>query len=292
MNAIVILGLILFILMLIFGGKTGLVSFLTLFLNFIILFITVLAIVFGAPIYVVTFIFCIIVSMVNLFLLNRFNTKTLAAFIASTVTTLLMIVAVYLSVHWGHLQGFTQEEQDETYIFSLNIGIDMEQFMIFTVLLAVIAAVIDLAITISSPVFELHETNPSLSERELFHSGMRARRPRNFSDVCEHDLSRIDWRFNDNCFLVFQLALQFRPYAQCQIIYTRSHYNCFRRGRHCSLYSDYGYDNCLACETSPSTSFSSRLSFKTSENGYNVNEVNLYDSDSYSWRTSKQLKKY
>ncbi|MDA3099178.1 hypothetical protein NVR12_03525, partial [Staphylococcus pseudintermedius] len=41
MNAIVILGLILFILMLIFGGKTGLVSFLTLFLNFIILFITV-----------------------------------------------------------------------------------------------------------------------------------------------------------------------------------------------------------------------------------------------------------
>lgn len=176
MNAIVILGLILFILMLIFGGKTGLVSFLTLFLNFIILFITVLAIVFGAPIYVVTFIFCIIVSMVNLFLLNRFNTKTLAAFIASTVTTLLMIVAVYLSVHWGHLQGFTQEEQDETYIFSLNIGIDMEQFMIFTVLLAVIAAVIDLAITISSPVFELHETNPSLSESELFHSGMRVGR--------------------------------------------------------------------------------------------------------------------
>ncbi|WMZ47079.1 hypothetical protein QS423_07770 [Staphylococcus pseudintermedius] len=34
------------------------------------------------------------------------------------------------------------------------------------------------------------------------------------------------------------------------------------------------------------------LSFKPSENGYNVNEVNLYDSDSYSWRTSKQLKKY
>lgn len=60
MNAIVILGLILFILMLIFGGKTGLVSFLTLFLNFIILFITVLAIVFGAPIYVVTFIFVLL----------------------------------------------------------------------------------------------------------------------------------------------------------------------------------------------------------------------------------------
>lgn len=68
--------------------------------------------------------------MVNLFYSTALIQKTLAAFIASTVTTLLMIVAVYLSVHWGHLQGFTQEEQDETYIFSLNIGIDMEQFMI------------------------------------------------------------------------------------------------------------------------------------------------------------------
>lgn len=176
MNAIVILGLILFILMVVFGGKTGLVSFLTLFLNFIVLFITVLFMLFGAPIYVVTFLFCIIVAMINLFLLNRFNTKTLAAFIASVATTLLMIMAVYLSVHWGHLQGFTQEEQDETYIFSLNIGIDMEQFMIFTVLLAVIAAVIDLAITVSSPIFELHETNPTLTQRELFQSGMRVGR--------------------------------------------------------------------------------------------------------------------
>ncbi|ARJ51016.1 YibE/F family protein [Staphylococcus lutrae] len=176
MNAIVILGVILFILMLAFGGKTGLVAFLTLFLNFIVLFITVIIMLFGAPIYLLTFLFCIIVALINLFLLNRFNTKTLAAFIASVVTTILMIGAVYFSVHWGHLQGFTQEEQDETYIFSLNIGMDMEQFMIFTVLLAVIAAVIDLAITISSPVFELHETNPTLTQRELFQSGMRVGR--------------------------------------------------------------------------------------------------------------------
>ncbi|UNB48485.1 YibE/F family protein [Staphylococcus coagulans] len=176
MNAIVILSLILLILMLVFGGRSGIVSFLTLFLNFIVLFIAILFIVFRAPIYLVTFVFCIIIAVINLFLLNKFNIKTLAAFISSIVTTLLMIAAIYLSVHWGHLQGFTQEEQDETYVFSLNIGIDMEQFMIFTVILAVIAAVIDLAITISSPVFELHEANPSLTRRELFQSGMRVGR--------------------------------------------------------------------------------------------------------------------
>lgn len=57
---------------------------------------------------------------------------------------------IYFSVEMGHLQGFATEQQDETYVYSMNIGINMVQFMVFTIVLAVIAAVIDLAITISS----------------------------------------------------------------------------------------------------------------------------------------------
>ena len=68
----------------------------------------------------------------------------------------------------------------------MNIGIDMVQFMVFTIILAVIAAVIDLTITISSPIYELHQVNPTLTQYELFQSGMRV--GRNFSDICEHDL--------------------------------------------------------------------------------------------------------
>ena len=56
MSAITILGIILFILMLIFGGKKGLISYLTLFLNFVILLISLIIIMFGAPVYLVTLI--------------------------------------------------------------------------------------------------------------------------------------------------------------------------------------------------------------------------------------------
>ncbi|OEK34931.1 YibE/F family protein [Staphylococcus saprophyticus] len=176
MSAITLLGLILFILMLIFGGKKGLISYLTLFLNFVILFISIILIIFGVPIYLVTLIFCIVIAACNLFVLNSYNTKTKAAFYATIVTTVILIAAIYLSVSIGHLQGFTTEQQDETYIFSINIGIDMVKFMVFTIVLAVIAAVIDLAITISSPMYELSETNPNLTQKELFHSGMRVGR--------------------------------------------------------------------------------------------------------------------
>ena len=176
MSAITLLGLILFILMSIFGGKKGLISYLTLFLNFVILFISIILIIFGVPIYLVTLIFCIVIAACNLFVLNSYNTKTKAAFYATIVTTVILIAAIYLSVSIGHSQGFTTEQQDETYIFSMNIGIDMVKFMVFTIVLAVIAAVIDLAITISSPMYELSETNPNLTQKELFHSGMRVGR--------------------------------------------------------------------------------------------------------------------
>ncbi|KRG10964.1 YibE/F family protein [Staphylococcus sp. NAM3COL9] len=176
MSAIIILGIILFILMLIFGGKKGLISYLTLFLNFVILLISLIIIMFGAPIYLVTLVFCIVIAACNLFVLNSYNTKTQAAFYATILTTVILIAAIYFSVSIGNLQGFTTEQQDETYIFSMNIGIDMVKFMVFTIVLAVIAAVIDLAITISSPMYELSETNPDLTQKELFYSGMRVGR--------------------------------------------------------------------------------------------------------------------
>ncbi|WP_217971970.1 YibE/F family protein [Staphylococcus xylosus] len=176
MSAITILGLLLLVLMLIFGGKKGLISYMTLFLNFVILVIAIVIIIFGAPIYLVTLIFCIIIAACNLFMLNSYNTKTKAAFYATILTTVILILAIYFSVSIGDIQGFTTEEQDETYIFSMNIGIDMVKFMVFTIVLAVIAAVIDLAITISSPICELNETNPELTQKELFHSGMRVGR--------------------------------------------------------------------------------------------------------------------
>lgn len=120
------------------------------FLNFIILVISILLIIYGVSIYLVTFIFCFIIAAINLFVLNSYNVKTQAAFLGTLVTILILILMIYFSVEMGHLQGFATEQQDETYVYSMNIGINMVQFMVFTIVLAVIAAVIDLAITISS----------------------------------------------------------------------------------------------------------------------------------------------
>ena len=104
----------------------------------------------------------------------------------------------------GHLQGFATEQQDETYVYSMNIGINMVQFMVFTIVLAVIAAVIDLAITISSPMYELNETNPNLNQHQLFQSGMRV--GRDISNFCQHHLFSI---FGGQLTLFFWFKLKY-----------------------------------------------------------------------------------
>ena len=166
-----ILASILLILMIIVGGKKGFRSFVTLFLNLLTLFIALLLIIYKAPIFIVLIIFCLI-TCINLFYINAYNTKTVAAFFATIISTLILIGLIYFIVDISMLQGFTEEEQDETYIFSMNVGINYAELMVFTVVLAVIAAVIDLTISISSPMYELYEAHPKISLQQLFKSGL------------------------------------------------------------------------------------------------------------------------
>lgn len=172
MNTILILVVILFLFMFLCGGQKGVRSFFTIFLNIAMLFIAILAIIYKAPIFVVLIIFCIIVSCINLFYINQYNVKTRAAFIATILSTLILIGLIYFIVDLSMIQGFTEEEQDETYIFSMNIGINYAQLMIFTIVLAVIAAVIDLTISISSPMYELYEAHPNITFNQLYKSGL------------------------------------------------------------------------------------------------------------------------
>lgn len=171
MNTTFVLALVLLALMIIFGGKKGFRSFITLFLNLITLFIALLLIVYKAPIFIVLIIFCVLIACINLFYINEYNTKTIAAFFATILSTLILIGLIYYIVDISMLQGFTEEEQDETYIFSMNVGINYAQLMVFTIVLAVIAAVIDLSISISSPMYELYEAHPNISLNQLFKSG-------------------------------------------------------------------------------------------------------------------------
>ncbi len=173
MNALVVLGAILFILMAVIGRGKGVRSFLAIFFNFSVIFI---AIIFmndpkANPI-IITLIACIFISVINLFYINEVNKKTKTAFISTVISTIILLLFIFIIADRARIQGFGEEEIQELGAFSLHIGVDFVKIAVSVIIMSTIGAITDAAMAISSPMREIHYHNQDISRQDLFKSGL------------------------------------------------------------------------------------------------------------------------
>ncbi len=173
MNVIVLLAIILCLLMVMVGGKQGFRSFLSLFLNFGVLFITIFLMTNpkNSPI-ILTFIACTIISWISLFYINQTNSKTITAFIATMITIVVLLLFITFVTKKAMIQGFSEESTEEISIFSLYIGVNFVQIGASVIIMSTIGAIMDVAISIASSMHEIFYRNPSISKKALFTSGL------------------------------------------------------------------------------------------------------------------------
>ncbi|MBO0587155.1 YibE/F family protein [Sporosarcina sp. E16_8] len=173
MNVLVWLAAILFILMIVIGGKKGARSFISLFLNFgvILLIILFMADPNANPI-ILTIIGCTIISCINLFFINEVNSKTKTAFLSTAITIVILLIFINLVTKITMIQGFGEEEIDELTIFSLYIGVDFVKIAASVIIMSTIGAITDVAISITSPMLEIFIQHPTISRKDLFKSGI------------------------------------------------------------------------------------------------------------------------
>ena len=173
MNVLVCLGAILFILMILIGGKKGARSFMALFFNFGVLLITILIMTIPKtnPI-ILTLIACTVISCINLFYINEVNTTTKTAFISSMMTIVILLFFIVIVTGNAMIQGFGEEETEELSAYSLYIGVDFVKIGASVIIMSTIGAITDTAMAISSPMRETFNHNPSISRKELFTFGL------------------------------------------------------------------------------------------------------------------------
>lgn len=174
MNVPIILSVILFLLMFAIGRGKGVRSFLSLFLNFIVmlLIIVLMTNVEYNPI-ILTIIACILVSCINLFFINEVNQKTVTAFIATMITTGILLVFIYYITKVAMIQGFGEEEIDEIVsVYSIEVGVDFLKLATAVIILSTVAAIVDVSISITSPMAEIYKHHPEITRKELFKSGV------------------------------------------------------------------------------------------------------------------------
>jgi uncharacterized membrane protein len=173
MNALFFLATILFILMVLIGGKKGAKSFIALFLNFAVLLLTILIMTdpTANPI-ILTLIACTIISCINLFFINEVNNKTITAFVSTIITLAILLFFIVIVTEKSMIQGFGEEETEELSMFSLYLGVDFVKIGAAMIIMSTIGAIIDVAISIASPMRELYNHNQQVSRKDLFSFGI------------------------------------------------------------------------------------------------------------------------
>ncbi|WP_110113154.1 YibE/F family protein [Bacillus sp. CGMCC 1.16541] len=173
MNVFVCLAAILFFFMVLVGGQKGMRSFIALFLNFGVLFLTIF--VMGDPTtnpIIVTLIACAVISCISLFYISELNIKTISAFISTIISFAILLFFILVVTDIASIQGFGEEEIEELSIFSPYIGIDFVKIGASVIIMSTIGAIVDLAISISSPMKEMMLHYPTSSRKDLVKFGI------------------------------------------------------------------------------------------------------------------------
>lgn len=173
MNVLLLLAIILFVLMIFIGGKKGIRSFFSLFLNFAVIVLTILFMLDPHinPV-IITLIACVLISYINLLFVNQINSKTIIAFISTIVTIVILLLFINFITEITMIQGFGEEESEELAVFSLYVGVDFVKIAASVIIMSTIGAIMDVSISITTSVNEIFHHNRSLQKKDLFLSGL------------------------------------------------------------------------------------------------------------------------
>ncbi|MGL4335814.1 MAG: YibE/F family protein [Turicibacter sp.] len=111
-------------------------------------------------------------TFVTFGLVSGINRKTGAAVLGTLSGVLVAALIAYVFGSWAHLSGATMQETETLLYVSETSGLQIRGLMFAAILIASLGAVMDVAMSISSAMYEFVKVNPDISSKQLFTSGM------------------------------------------------------------------------------------------------------------------------
>lgn len=173
---LIALLILLILLILLLCGDRGAKSIVTTTIQALILLAAVYLIYLGLSPVLTTAAACLLISSAAMFYQNEADVKSKSAFLSVAIVILLLIPLVYYLASGANSEGFNSEQYEitDTNGYTRNIRLDMLSLQISVMLIALIGAVIDTAVAITSSVYEVMQHNPHLSVKQLAISAFTA----------------------------------------------------------------------------------------------------------------------
>ncbi len=173
LDKIIILGCIFMVLILLLGRWKGVNTLLSLILTFsFVFFVFVPSVMNGYNAYIMAAITCVFTIIMTLLLINGARKKTWATVIGCSAGTMIAAFATVVMNHTLELTGFIDEHS--YYLTTLNPDdpIDLTAIIFAAIIIGALGAIMDVAMDLSSALYELSEKLPDISFGGLYRSGM------------------------------------------------------------------------------------------------------------------------
>ena len=173
MTAVIILGIIFFALLILFGRWKGVNTILALcFIVLSIFMVFIPSILAGFNIYFMSILTCVYIVVTTIIIVYGIDEKSIATALGcfGGVTVSLILLAIMDSII--HLSGYTSEESMFLVLLDLDNPINLKAIIFASVIIGAIGAIMDISIDISSSLREISYKvqNPTFSE--IFKSGI------------------------------------------------------------------------------------------------------------------------
>lgn len=127
----------------------------------------------GCPPLLATGITVVITSIVTLVLLNGIGKKTGAAILGTLLGVAFAGILFAVMSALLHVSGYNTDAAESLLLVSRNTGLSIRNLLFAATLVSALGAVMDVAMSIASALYEVAAVNESLTAWDLFHSGMR-----------------------------------------------------------------------------------------------------------------------
>lgn len=172
-NYLLYLVLLAIILVILIGRFKGLKAVISLSLTvFAIVYILLPQILKGADPIPMSIIISIGITIITITLVGGINSKSLSAIIGTTFGVIIAGVISYIVGTKAHLTGLSAEEATMLIYIPQEVTFNFRSLMFSGIILGSLGAVMDVGMSISSSIEEIHNANRDLPIKSLFNAGM------------------------------------------------------------------------------------------------------------------------
>ena len=155
------------------GRKQGIASAAGLIFTFLCIFFMYIPMMYvGYSPFFAAAVTSIIVTIVVMLLIGGWSCKTLCATAGTVCGVLIAGGLAAIFGHFGHISGLNVEDMETLAYIAQNSKLDVGGVLFSGILIASLGAVMDVGMSVSSTISEIQETNPEISRRQLFKSGI------------------------------------------------------------------------------------------------------------------------